>query len=222
MDGTVQLVNNALVMLGEGPITDLTDDTDKARVMNGLYVPTLDAKLLDGDWNFANTRAALTPLTATPLWGWSFMHALPSDPYCLRVLATDIDADLGLTLSNDPDPDDTVQPGGEGRWAIETYISGTVAAGTYSAQRVLVANDSPVSILYLARITDVTLWSTYFAYAMQVELAYLACYAITRNAQLKGELDTERTRAWAKARSRDGQEGRKLKKMLSDSLIRVR
>src|SRR3990167_1498027 len=54
------------------------------------------------------------------------------------------------------------------------------------------------------------------------EIAYRASYAITRNATLTASLQKEKELAWRQARSRDGQESRALKSLLSDSFTKVR
>ena len=61
-----------------------------------------------------------------------------------------------------------------------------------------------------------------FRQAFVVQLAHEAAYPITRNANLQGDLANEADVLWRRARSRDGQEGRPLKRLLSDKLITAR
>jgi hypothetical protein len=47
---------------------------------------TRDEVLAEHGWNFAIERAILSPLTAVPAFGFTQKFALPTEPYCLRVL----------------------------------------------------------------------------------------------------------------------------------------
>ena len=196
MNSSVEVANAALTLFGDSAITALTEDADRARAIKKIYLPALDARLRGHDWNFARMRAQLVEVDATPEFGYDYMFQLPQDPFCLRVLSTDLD-ELEA-------------------WELETYV-------TASAQyRVLVTDASTVEIKYIARVEDPTLWDASFADAFVLELARKAVYAITRNATLAAELNAEADMMWKKARSVDGQEGRPLKSFLSNSFTRVR
>ena len=195
-DSTVQLASNALRMIGADPITALTDDNDRARVMDALYTPTLDAMIQMHNWNFAQRRVALAALTAVPVWGYGQMFQLPQEPFCLQVLETNLETDQA--------------------WRIETYATAT------ASYRVLLTDASAVSILYLARITDPSLYPGLFSRAFEYELAYLASYPLTRNAQLREALRADKELAWQKAKSRDAQESRTLKTITSTAFTGVR
>lgn len=95
MAGAVEICNRALIRLGEETITDLTDDSDRARICNAFYQDIVDSVLSEYPWNFAIYRAELAQLTTSPVWDFAYAYQLPTDPYCLRVLEADID-DLDL------------------------------------------------------------------------------------------------------------------------------
>ena len=198
----VEMANLALNRLGDQAIVTLTEDTDAARTMNLIMIPTLDAKIRGHFWNWSQQRATLGQVAVGPLWssssenGFDYQFQLPQDPFCLRVVATSLDAD---------------EP-----YRIESYQTAT------SSYRVLLCNQSAVSILYQARITDVTLWDGLFADAMAAELAFQACYAITRNGELKRVIYEEAKEAWRIAKSVDGQESRTMKSITSYVLTRGR
>ena len=82
----VSICSNALRRLGDSPITTLSDNTERARLCNAFYGDARDAVLRSHPWNFAITRARLAQLSSTPAYGYSYQYALPTDPYCLRVL----------------------------------------------------------------------------------------------------------------------------------------
>jgi len=190
--------NEVLTLLGDAALTTLTEDSDKARAINRVYIPTLDQALRGHDWNFARMRATLGRLTAVPDFGYSYMYQLPQNPLCLRVLLTNLAAD---------------KP-----WEIETYKT-TDGSAQY---RVILTNETALEIRYIARVEDPTLWDALFADAFVHELARRTCYALTRNAKLVESLREAAEVKWRAARSVDGQESRALKKFLSSSFTSVR
>lgn len=76
----------ALARCGASPITSLDDSSEKARLALDYYEPTVQMLLRKHPWNFAIRRVELAKETQAPLNEWLAQYALPSDPYCLRVL----------------------------------------------------------------------------------------------------------------------------------------
>jgi hypothetical protein len=91
MASAVEICNRALIRLGEDTITSLDDDSDRARVCNGVYAEVSETLLSEYPWNCAVYRAELAQLVDTPVWNYAYCYQLPTDPYCLRVLETDLD-----------------------------------------------------------------------------------------------------------------------------------
>lgn len=88
----VSIVNNALLLIGDQVIVDLTDATNRATIANAIYAVTRDAVLSAAPWNFAIKRAALVAATA-PVYGWTASYTLPTD--CLNVIALNDDQRCG-------------------------------------------------------------------------------------------------------------------------------
>ena len=195
-DSDVAVANMALTMVGANAITALTDKTDSARAVRRFYAARLDARLRAHDWNFARRRVSLAQLQDVPVFGYDRMFQLPQDPFCLRVLETNLEANE--------------------KWIIETYAT---VSSTY---RVLLTDAASVDLVYIARITDTMLWDACFADAFAAELAFLISYPLTRNATLRQGLAADATAAWRVARSVDGEESRALRAILSTSLTSVR
>lgn len=86
MASKTHIANLALDIIGEAPITSLTDDAKGARVMNLLFDTCRDAVLRMHPWNFASKRAVLAEKAQTPAFGFSRVFALPSDFLRLRRL----------------------------------------------------------------------------------------------------------------------------------------
>ena len=171
--------------------------------MNALYTPTLDEVLRGHNWNFASMRAGpgcgMTELTCKPVWEYTYQFTLP-DGTCAPLALMVLEANLGE----------------EEAWRIEYGCD----AGT--SYKVLVTDGCSPAILYIGRADDVTKWDPLFTDAFTYELAFRAAYPLTRNAALAEVLAKQVADKWKAAKSRDGQEGRALKRLLSRTLTRVR
>jgi hypothetical protein len=173
----VSICSNALRRLGDDPITSLTDDTERARLCNAFYQDSRDLVLRSHPWNFAITRASLAQLSDTPAYGYNYMYALPTDPYCLRVLEMEY-ADYIFKIENDA-----------------------------TNGRVLVTDESAAKILYIARITNPTLFDSMFVETLTSKLAADLAYPITGSVQLQGQMEKMYRDKLSEARSVDGMEG---------------
>ncbi|MFP4477325.1 MAG: hypothetical protein ACLFOY_17310 [Desulfatibacillaceae bacterium] len=87
MASKVAIANAALIKIGASTITSLAEDSEAARLANARFDDALDAVLRAHPWNCATARATLTALAGAPNFGFAYQHVLPTDPFCLRVLA---------------------------------------------------------------------------------------------------------------------------------------
>ena len=173
----VSICSNALRRLGDDPITSLTDDSERARLCNAFYEDARDACLRSHPWNFAITRASLTQLSDSPVYGYDYQFALPTDPYCLRVLAME----------------------------YEDYI---FKVENYSTQgRVLLTDEETAKIIYIARITDTTLFDSLFVDTLITKLASDLAYPVTNSLKVQEQMYRLYQLKLSEARSIDGQEG---------------
>jgi len=173
----VSICSNALRRLGDDPITSLTDDSERARLCNAFYEDARDACLRSLPWNFAITRASLTQLSDSPVYGYDYQFALPTDPYCLRVLAME----------------------------YEDYI---FKVENFSTQgRVLLTDEETAKIIYIARITDTTLFDSLFVDTLITKLASDLAYPVTNSLKVQEQMYKLYQLKLSEARSIDGQEG---------------
>ncbi len=84
MSSFVEIGSNALRLLGDDPITSLTEDSERARLVNAIYEEVRNEVTRAAMWNCAKDRQVLASLATTPAFGWSYYHQLPST--CLRVI----------------------------------------------------------------------------------------------------------------------------------------
>lgn len=82
------LCNNALMLLGNEAVANLTDTTKKGvRLCTQFYQQAVDEALRAYTWNCALTRVAVTVDGTAPAWGYAYRYALPAG--CLRVVGMD-------------------------------------------------------------------------------------------------------------------------------------
>lgn len=93
MPSEIDICNLALLKLGDERITSFTEGTDRATLCALVYPLIRDAVLRAHPWNFALRRATLAQLATAPVYDYRYAYQLPTDPYCLRVLDTDLDQD---------------------------------------------------------------------------------------------------------------------------------
>jgi hypothetical protein len=71
-------------MLGDNPISDFDESTDRARLASNLWPTARDYVLRMHPWNCATKRVVLAPEADAPAFGWTAQFLLPGDN--LRVL----------------------------------------------------------------------------------------------------------------------------------------
>lgn len=81
----VDLVNNALTLLGADLITSI-DDPVKAAILSKQKLPSVrDGVLREFTWNCATAQVSLAPLATGPAFGYAKSFQIPSD--CLRIVS---------------------------------------------------------------------------------------------------------------------------------------
>jgi len=75
----VQLVSNALLLLGGNTISSITEDTTGAKLGANLFENTYLSMLQNHRWRFATKTQGLNRLSATPSTDWNYAFQLPND-----------------------------------------------------------------------------------------------------------------------------------------------
>lgn len=96
MTTNVQIVNSALVTLGETVINSLEENTDRATIANVKWDICRQSLLRLHPWRFAITRAELAQDNSTPAYQFDYQYTLPSD--CLRLYQ--VYKDVNFRLEN--------------------------------------------------------------------------------------------------------------------------
>ena len=93
MSSKVEIVNQALLMLGALPIISFDDESVEAAACKTLYPTAKKQTLRSYPWRCATKSASLAQLVDEPIQPeWKFLYALPDN--CLRVISVFNEADL--------------------------------------------------------------------------------------------------------------------------------
>jgi len=153
----VEIVNSALLKIGEEPVVSLTEDRTQARVAARQYPLKRDELIRRYRWNFAMKRATLAPDAVKPEFGFANRFLMPNS--ALRVVGLYDDQELQRNYTA------TRQP-----WKVE---------GRY-----ILADTEVLRIFYLDQITDPTQFDPMFTEALASFLALDIGYAISTGPQL--------------------------------------
>lgn len=94
MPGITELANMSLGLLGQQPLDSYDDATTTARMVRVQFWQVADEVMEAHVWKFAHVRSPLLAVEASPpSHDYAYRFALPTDPYCLRVLGTHEDDD---------------------------------------------------------------------------------------------------------------------------------
>jgi len=158
MPSTVDIANYALNNLGASNISSLDENSKAARIVNQRYDAVRDAVFRAHPWNCLIERAQLAQDTDAPAFGYAYQYALPTNPYCLRVLEFS-----NGTLSY---PQDNITNNSGGPVFV---IEG----------RKLLTDEAVARIKYIGRVTDPQQYDASLVEALAARLAAEVCYAIT-------------------------------------------
>jgi len=179
---SVDVCNIALKRLGVEAIVNLTDDTDRASACNAIYLDTVKRIQREHPWNCCQVRVPLSLLSAAPAFGYGFQFTYPTKPLCLRVNATD-----------PPDAE----------WDVENTIDGN---GDFTG-KVIVTNESQLSIRYTALLEDVSKWDVSLVEAVAADLCAQLAGPLVESASRAEREGKQAELRLSRARSADSKEG---------------
>ena len=92
MSSKIEIVNRALVKIGQARISSIDENSKGATSIRTVYDQVRDTLMQAYIWNFTKTRVQLAADTAAPLFGFQYRYRLPAGT--LRV--------LGIADSSEP------------------------------------------------------------------------------------------------------------------------
>jgi hypothetical protein len=158
MTSTVDIANYALNMIGASNISSFDENSKSGRLVNQRYAAARDAVFRSHPWNCLIRRAALAQETDTPAFGYTYQYALPTDPYCLRV----------LEFSN-----------GSMSYPQDNMFSNRGGPVFVIEGRKLLTDEGTAQIKYIARVTDPQEYDASLVEALSARLATEIAYAVT-------------------------------------------
>lgn len=162
------IVNRALLKLGDGNITAITETSDPARAAQTAFKSVAQAELRSHAWNFALRRTMIEREQAAPEFGFASVFQLPANS--LRVIEI-----------ND-------------RWvsnpaALESPLASSEPEFTFEGNAVLCNETAPLKLRYVFDLSDDTgQWDASFTEAFCCRLASELCVKRTKNLRLKDSL----------------------------------
>jgi hypothetical protein len=173
------IVNDALLTLGEKPIFSLTDDMDISRAANGIYPNARDFVLAQHPWNRCVKFATLSKTPRNPGWltterRYSYEYLYPDN--CLRIL--------------EPGTDDA-------KW--EAGISTTNEAVIWS-------DVDGLTVRYIFRNTNVAQYSAWLVQTLSAYLSMKLSLALTAHRGKAADMRELYAVTLSQAKGMDGQE----------------
>jgi len=163
-----EIANRAMQKLGAKRILAFGDtSTKEGREISAAWDQVRRGELRRANWNFAITRASLAAIVATPVYGFSYAHALPD--LCLRIIDVSSDNTTSSVLS-------------VGDYARESLADGT---------QVVASDNTPLWVRYVRDVTNVAIWDVMFCEVMATQLALQLCQQITDSNSRKEALEAE-------------------------------
>lgn len=79
MTSAVKICSDALLMLGDKPISSFDEGTDRATLAANLFEPVRDYVLRSHPWNCATKRVILNPEATAPAFDYAYQFVIPGD-----------------------------------------------------------------------------------------------------------------------------------------------
>ena len=89
MSSKTEILNRAILLIGEPGVTDIESNVKIARNANQLYDQTRKAVFRAHPWNCLKKRLSLSLTQTTPAFGWDYQFDLPGD--YIRMLCVEDD-----------------------------------------------------------------------------------------------------------------------------------
>lgn len=99
MASKIEIINRALVKVGQARISSLDENSKGATTVRTVYDQVRDTLMQAYIWNFTKTRVQLAADTAAPLFGFQFRYRLPAGTLRVVGIADDQEPNRNYTSS---------------------------------------------------------------------------------------------------------------------------
>lgn len=170
----VDLANMALTMLGQQPISALTDSNNRANLADERLADVRDTVLRAHPWNCAIVRASLSKHASAPTWGYKNRFIMPAD--FIKLVNTEYNTtDYQLESGN--------------------------AGG--ADQLYMLTDESEMNITYVYKVTNVSLMDVTLKHAIATRLAADIAIAVSGEIALEGSMMSKYQLILAEAKFED-------------------
>lgn len=90
----ISICSNALILLGDNPISSFSDPGAGAQTASNLYESSYINLLSMHRWRFATKKATLSRLTSNPINEWQYQYQLPVDNVAMITMYPNGDYEL--------------------------------------------------------------------------------------------------------------------------------
>lgn len=195
MASEVQICQLALSHIGSYKIDSLTEASKEAEECARLYPFVRDAVLEDMPWSFASKRATLAALSEE-YPGWDFAYAYPSD--CIYPIEIYDDSHAAAGAYYDEETELYVKKG------KVAFVTGVNAA---LSQRIVLTNKEDAILIYTARVTNPTLFSSMFIKAVSYYLAGELALPLLGDLKVQASMEKKYTALQGEAQALNANEG---------------
>jgi hypothetical protein len=170
MNSQTDISNVALTMLGLPTINAVSDQSNPARTLAGIWNVERDNELRARVWKFAIRRTTLPLLSQVPASGpFNLMFALPQQ--CLRIL-----------LAGNSYPGGDISDLRYGELDEDYALEGN---------NILTNLPAPLWLTFILQVTDPTQWDPCFSKMFACRLAMTSCFRLTNSMDMKKTLMQE-------------------------------
>lgn len=99
MASRIEIINRALVKIGQNRISSLDENSKGATTVRTVYDQVRDTLMQSYVWNFAKLRIQLAADTAAPLFGFQYRYRLPANTMRVLGLGDDTEPQRNYTSS---------------------------------------------------------------------------------------------------------------------------
>lgn len=193
MSSSVDICNEALLLLGSRKINSFEEETVEARLCDVQYPLSKEFILRKHPWNFAIKRAILARLSEDVFFGWEYQFEKPAD--FIRLLEI-------VTLSS--------QDPGSKMTTCDEYL--------FEGNRIL-SNSPYVGLRYVSTIDDASMFDSEFKNVLAYHLAIELCESLNGSTSMKNELLRTFEGLLSDAQGTDGRENPIIQVEQSDWLL---
>lgn len=177
MSSQTDIINLALVLLGDNTVVSIDDPTTNARTMKAIYDTVRRDELRSHYWKFAlfksQVASVATPVAPTP---YQFTFQMPDD--CLRLV------DAGNTRQN---------------LGMLNYRTGLEKLYDWQGNFIFTQMPGPLWIHYVKDARDTSQFDANFVTSFACKIAQAASYKLTQSTQVWKKLQTEYNQAILRA-----------------------